>query len=336
MTFAVVDERGKRLGAGKSLPALQLALAPKARESVARAVDAPAAGTREPALERAGLTTWDFDSLDRVRDTKHGPNTIRAYPALVDEGASVSIRLMATPGDQARAHRQGVRRMLRLAIPSPLPYVQEHLTTTEKLTLAQGPYRNTTELFEDCLVACIDAVVGDRPVWTRAEFEAVRAEVSGGIVDSLFRTVALVASVIAAAREADKAIKATTSIALIGPLGDARSQLDALVYPGFVSATGLERLRRLPAYLAGLIHRVGRIADNVGRDRVWMTEVQQATARYVEAGGRFPLPADAEPRLARARWMLEELRLGLFAQHIPTAEPASLQRITKVLAGTAS
>ncbi|MEP6479868.1 MAG: DUF3418 domain-containing protein, partial [Rhodoglobus sp.] len=333
MTFAVVDDRGRAVESSKTLSALQARLKPKARESVARAIETPGAGTPRDSLERAGLTTWDFDSLDRVRDTKHGLNTIRAYPALVDEGSTVSIRLMATPDDQATAHRRGVRRMLRLAIPSPLGYVQEHLTTAEKLTLAQSPYRTTAELFEDCLAACIDAVVGDRPIWTRKEFEAARAEVSAGVVDSLFATVALVASIIAAAKEADKAIKGATSIALIAPLGDARSQLDALVYPGFVAATGLARLRRLPVYLAAISHRVAKLAENLGRDRVWMTEVQQATARYIAAGGTLPLAVNAEPPIARARWMLEELRLSLFAQHVPTSEPVSLQRITKVLSG---
>ncbi len=336
MTFAVIDDHGTRVGASKTLSALQVQLKPKARESVARAIQTPAADREYSTLERAGLTTWDFESLDRVRDTRYGQNTIRAYPALVDEGTTVAIRLMATPDDQAKAHRGGLRRMLRLAIPSPLGYVQEHLTSAEKLTLARSPYRTTAALFDDCLWACIDAVVADRAVWTRTEFEAVRAEVSAGIVDSLFATVALVAAIIGAAKDTDKAIRAATNIALIAPLGDARSQCDSLIYSDFVSAAGLARLRRLPVYLAAITHRVSKLAENLGRDRVWMNEVQQATARYVAAGGELPLQADAEPQIARARWMLEELRLSLFAQHLATTEPVSLQRITKVLAGTTS
>ncbi len=336
MTFAVIDDHGTRVGASKTLSALQVQLKPKARESVAQAIQTPAADREYSTLERAGLTTWDFESLDRVRDTRYGQNTIRAYPALVDEGTTVAIRLMTTPDDQAKAHRGGLRRMLRLAIPSPLGYVQEHLTSAEKLTLARSPYRTTAALFDDCLRACIDAVVADRAVWTRTEFEAVRAEVSAGIVDSLFATVALVAAIIGAAKDTDKAIRAATNIALIAPLGDARSQCDSLIYSDFVSAAGLARLRRLPVYLAAITHRVSKLAENLGRDRVWMNEVQQATARYVAAGGELPLQADAEPQIARARWMLEELRLSLFAQHLATTEPVSLQRITKVLAGTTS
>lgn len=328
VTFGVQDERGRTVASGKVLSALQASLKPAARASVAKVVDTP-----RDNLERAGLTAWDFDSLDRSRDVKHGGNTIRAYPALVDEGSSVAIRLMSTAEDQAAAHRLGVRRLLLLAIPSPTGYVQEHLTTQEKLVLAQSPYRSAAALFEDCMVACIDAVVGDRQVWSRAEFEKARDDVSAGIVDALFKAVALVSRIVAKARDADRAIRDATSMALIAPLGDARAQLDALVFPGFVGSTGLERLRRIPVYLDGIIHRIGKLAENPGRDRAWLSEVQLATDRYLAAGGSLPLGAGAEARLVRARWMLEELRLSLFAQHLPTAEPVSLQRITKVLSG---
>jgi ATP-dependent helicase HrpA len=327
MTFAVLDERSRRVASGKDLRALQGQLKSSVRESVARASVTPT-----DAIERAGLVTWDFDELPKTLDTKQGANTIRAYPALVDTVTSVAIRLMSTPEDQARAMRGGVRRMLQLAIPSPVSYVQEHLTHSEKLTLAQSPYRSTAELFADCMTACIDDVLRGREVWTAAEFETARDEVSATIMDAMFQVVSLLSRVLGAARDAEKAIKAASSVALLSPLADAREQLGALVYPGFVSATGIPQLRRLPVYLSGIAHRIGRLGENLGRDRVWMTEVQSATARYEAAGGTLPLAPDSSERIVHARWLLEELRLGLFAQHLGTAEPASLQRITKVLA----
>jgi len=329
VTFAVQDDRGTTVATGKVLSALQASLKPAARESVAKVIESAPIDN----LERAGLTTWDFDSLDRSRDVRHGGNTIRAYPALVDEGSSVAVRLMSTPEDQAAAHRLGVRRLLLYGIPSPTGYVQEHLTTPEKLVLAQSPYRTTAALFEDCMVACIDAVLGDREIWSKPDFEKARDDVSAGIVDALFQAVALVSRIVAKSRDADRAIKDATNISLLGPLGDARQQLDDLVYPGFVAASGLERLRRIPVYLDGLVYRVGKLAENPARDRVWMSEVQLATERYRTAGGELPSAAGADPRLVKARWMLEELRLSLFAQQLPTAEPVSLQRITKLLAG---
>ena len=327
MTFAVVDERSREVASGKDLSVLQLQLKSTARESVARASVTPRSN-----LERSGLTSWDFDSLPRTLDTKQGGNTIRAYPALVDEGATVNIRLMTTPDDQAREMRKGVRRMLQLAIPSPLSYVQEHLTHTEKLTLAQSPYRTTTELFADAMAACIDDALGSREVWTLTEFEMMRDEISAIIVEALFQAVSLLSQIIAASREADKALKSASNIALLSPLADAREQLSALIFPGFASATGIRQLRRLPVYLAGITHRIGKLAENLGRDRVWMSEVQTATARYELAGGTLPLAPDSPESITRARWLLEELRISLFAQQLGTAEPVSLQRIVKVLA----
>ncbi|EPR75293.1 ATP-dependent helicase hrpA [Leifsonia rubra CMS 76R] len=331
VTFAVIDERGKKVGANKSLRSLQASLKPVARESVARAVEGAVERTTET-LERSGITSWDFGELDRSRDTKHGGNTIRAYPALVDDGDSVSLRLMSTPHDQATAHQSGVRRLLLLAIPSPLGYINEHLTRNEKLVLAQSPYRSTNALFDDCLRACVDSVMGDRKIYTQSEFEVLRNEISAGLVESLFDTVSLVASIVSGARAADKAIRAATSMHLLAPLGDAREQLDALIYPGFVSAIGLAQLRRVPVYLKGVEHRVTKLTENPGKDRGWMSEVELATRRYRDAGGTLPLQPHPEPQIARARWMLEELRLSLFAQHLGTAESVSVQRIGKMLA----
>jgi ATP-dependent helicase HrpA len=327
MTFAVVDERGRRVAASKDLEQLQRDLAVRTRESVARTVE------RTPhAIERTGITTWDLDELPLTLDEQQGGNTVRAYPALVDEGTSVAIRLLATPEDQAREHRRGVLRLLQLAVPAPSSYVQEHLTQAERLALARSPYPSTGALFADCVLACADAVLGERDIRTRVEFEQARDELSASILDRMFATVSLVSRVLAGAREAEKAIADASSLALMAPLADARAQLDDLVFAGFVSRTGLARLERVPIYLAGIVHRVGRLAENLGRDRVWMSEVQTATERYRAAGGELPPQPDAPPALVHARWLLEELRLSLFAQHLGTAEPVSLQRIAKLLA----
>ncbi|HRN28928.1 MAG TPA: DUF3418 domain-containing protein, partial [Terrimesophilobacter sp.] len=327
VSFAAVDEHGTRVGSSKDLAELQSRLKAKARTTVARVHE------RTPhALERAGLTSWDFEVLSRTLDTKVAGNTVRGYPTLVDAGATVDIRVLDTADDQAREHRKGVLRMLLLATPAPLDYVQDHLTANEKLLLARSPYPSNAALFADCMLAVVDDALGPSAVWSRDEFEAVRDRLSASVVDTLFATVSLVSRTLAAAREAENAIKAASSISLMAPLADARQQLESLVYPGFVSLTGLARLRRLPLYLDGIAHRVAKLAENPGRDRQWLTEVETATAKYRAAGGQMPLQADAPAHLARVRWLLEEFRLSLFAQHLGAAEPVSVQRITKALA----
>ncbi|GAA4180310.1 ATP-dependent RNA helicase HrpA [Gryllotalpicola koreensis] len=336
-TFAVIDQRGKRLGRSKDLAELQRRFATRARDSVA----AVAAATVPNALERAEVPEWDMRELPRQVDTTVGglQNTVRGYPALVDERGRVALRILATPADQARQHPRGVRRLLLTEIPSPASYVQEHLTAPEKLALATAPYASTPALFADCLAAVVDEVLENDQtggmVFAQADYERVRDRVSAVVVDAMFDTVKQVAAVLAAARTAEKALTSTSSLALLAPLADAKQQLANLVYPGFISATGRAQLRHLPRYLNGIAWRVEKLPDNPGRDRVWMTEVQSATARYTDAGGTLPLAPGARPGIRHARWMLEELRISLFAQPLGTAESVSVQRIAKVLAEAA-
>ncbi|WP_285116025.1 ATP-dependent RNA helicase HrpA [Leifsonia sp. fls2-241-R2A-40a] len=337
-TFQVIGERGRPMASGKDLGVLQDRLRSRARDSVAAVAEA-----RTPnALERSGITTWDLDELPRFLDSTHtGPggttNVIRAYPALVDDGDSVSIRLMGTPAEQASAIPGGVRRLLLLSIPSPVAYVQQHLTSNEKLTLAASPYPNTKALFDDSLLAVVDSVLyrmkPDGQVFMRAEFEAVRDRVSGIVMDAMFETVSLVTRILAAARAAEKAISGVTALTYLPALNDAKGQLGGLVYNGFVSATGLEQLRQLPRYLAGIPQRMQALPTNPGRDRAWQTQVETAVALYRDAGGRIPLAPGSPPPIVHARWMLEEFRVSLFAQSLGTAETVSLQRIRKVLGG---
>ncbi|THG30159.1 ATP-dependent RNA helicase HrpA [Naasia lichenicola] len=356
-TFAVIDDNGRRVGGGKELTALKLQFAAAARDSVARVFrttstptkgattgasvpSAPTApGAAAPgsasALERDGLIAWDFESLPQSVDVERRGGRIRAYPALVDTGAAVAIRLESSPESQAAAHRAGIRRLLGLAVPSPVSYLQEHLTSAEKLTLAASPYRSARELIDDAFAAVLDHRIrrhsADGLVWTRTDFETVRDDVSAHVVDDLFAAVALVAGILTAARGVESAIRGATTLALIGPLGDVREQLGGLVFPGFISTIGLGRLPRLPVYLAGMTHRVQKLLENPGRDRVWQNEVRTAQDRYLAAGGTIPLARDADPRLVEPRWMLEELRLSLFAQQLRTTGPVSLQRILKAL-----
>ncbi|MBT2501549.1 ATP-dependent RNA helicase HrpA [Curtobacterium sp. ISL-83] len=353
-TWAVVDERGRRVETGKDLSALQTKLKDRTQESVAKAIqqggrgrpggaarvaDAGSGSGSGRQVERSGLTAWPSEDLPEVLDTKQAGGVIRAYPALVEEGdgpkATVGVELLATPTDRALRMPAGVRRLVMHAVPSPVSYIQAHLTGQEKLALAASPYPSTNALFDDVLAAVVDAGIRrSHPsglVFTKAAFEAVRDDVSATVVDTMFTAVSEVAAVLTAQRAADRALKQANSMSLLGALSDMRQQVERLVFPGFVSVTGLDRLRRIRVYLQGVEARVQKLLQNPGRDATWMREVTVATDRYVDAGGTFPPAVGAHPELVHARWMLEEFRLSLFAQELGTAETVSLQRITKAL-----
>ncbi|WP_375401735.1 DUF3418 domain-containing protein [uncultured Amnibacterium sp.] len=349
-TFAVLGDGGRQLGRDTDLAALQRRFAAQARASVAQ-VHARSTGGQgasglgkgehgtgaSPAVERSGLTTFPEQGLPRVLDSRQAGGVVRAYPALVDEGATVGVRLLATPAEQLAAGRLGLRRLLLLATPSPNTYVQQHLSGAEKLALAASPYPSTPALFDDCLIAVVDAVVAaeteDATVWTAEEFERVRAVLAGRVLDDLFAVVAATAAALAAGREADRAIRDAASPALLPAVHDARTQVSALLHPGFVRIDGAARIPRLAVYLAGVAHRLERLPAQAARDRAWSIEVRTATQMYLDAGGPLPLTEQMPERLVRVRWLLEELRLSLFAQHLGTTQPVSLQRIQRALAG---
>jgi ATP-dependent helicase HrpA len=342
VSFRAVDQRGRTVGSSRDLRELQDRLAGRARESVARSL-APrreAKPTASPAatiaavsapLERTGITTWDVGDLPDVVDTKVAGGVVRGYPALVDGKDAVSLRIEATAERAAELTRAGARRLLLLAVPSPTAYVMDHLTAPEKLALAASPYASAKALIEDARVAVADAVMGEAVIRTEAAFTAARDAFSARIVDELFRTVSLAARILTLQREVERAVKAQNSMTLLAALGDVKSQLAGLLHPGFLSRTGIPRLAHLPRYLQGAKERITALADNPGRDRQRMTEYERAAAAYADAGGTLPLPANAPAHLVHTRWLLEEFRVSLFAQRLGTAEPVSLQRITKAL-----
>lgn len=352
VSFRVVDERGRPVGSGRDLAELQRRFADRARTSVEKSLtrslsdrsetNRPSAepGPRSPApgagiTPRAGLTDWDFGDLPDVVDTKVAGGVVRGYPALVDEGSTVALRVEATPEAAERATRAGVRRLLLLAVASPASYVLEHLTSAEKLALAASPYPSAKALVEDARLAVADAVLTRTApgalVRTRADFERVRAALSSAVVEETFQAVSLAARILTGAREADRALRAQNSLTLLGALNDVKGQLAGLVFPGFVSKIGVARLVHLPRYLRGAKERVEGLVDHPGRDRQRMTEFERAAAVFTEAGGTIPLADDAPDALVRTRWLLEEYRVSLFAQHLGTAEAVSLQRIQKSL-----
>ena len=356
VSFRAVDERGRPLGSSRDLADLQERLAGRSRASVARSLAkaAPRPGAQPAAAtsasgggvpggapatggvaEQSGLTEWSVGDLPELVDTRVAGGVVRGYPALVDDGASVSLRIEATPERAARLNRAGVRRLMLLSVPSPAAYVLDHLTSAEKLALAASPYASAKALIEDARVAVADAAL-DRAasmVRTEAQFRAVRDAFSATVVDDLFRTVSLAARILTLQRDVERAIKGENSLVLLAALGDVKQQVGGLVFPSFLSRTGATRLTHLPRYLQGALERVTGLSDNPGRDRQRLTEYERAAAMFAEAGGTIPLPPDAAPGLVRARWLLEEYRISLFAQRLGTAEPVSIQRITKALAG---
>ncbi len=360
MNFRAVDERGRVVGSGRDLRVLQTELSDRARASVARSVAKAAPGARSAArsggdagtgptqnvatvaaasargpIEQDGLTGWTFGDLPAVLDTRVAGGVVRGYPAIVDQGKSAAIRVEATADAAAAKSRDGALRLMLLTVPSPSSYVLEHLTSAEKLALAASPYPSAAALIEDARAAVmrsiIERVMPGGVIRTEADFARARDAVSAAIVDELFACVSLVARILTKARDVGRGVRAQNSLALLGPLNDIRTQLTGLVHPGFVSATGIDRLAHLPRYLEGMLDRLRSLSDAPGKDRARMTEYERMAQVYTDAGGTIPLESDAPPAIVETRWLLEEYRVSVFAQRLGTAQPVSPQRIQKAL-----
>jgi len=139
------------------------------------------------------------------------------------------------------------------------------------------------------------------------------------------------AAILGMAHELDRRLRGSASPSLLASLTDARRQLAGLVRPGFISDTGYEQLAHLPRYLRALGQRLDKMADDPYRDQANLARIQQVEQDYEAALARVPRGRRPGPELRQARWMLEELRVSLFAQQLGTAYPVSEKRVRKAL-----
>lgn len=330
MTYRVVNQKGKTLATDTELSELQDQFRVEGQKAVAQV-----ASKLHKDLERGGLTSWDFEQLTELVETVSGNSSIRAYPALVLNGKSVDIEVLATEADRLSRHPRAVAELVRMAIPTPAKYVESHLKQQEKLALAALPYQGIIAFVDDVIAAlAIEEIQRVRPdglIFTRKQFEAIRDSVQARVLEFCFDAVALATEISEAAREANKAISAAKAMDFLNELSDEKAHITQLLCRNFISNTPMERLKRLPVYLKAITIRVGKMQENPQRDRAAQPELNQALQIFFNAGGELPLAGSAQAHLVRARWLLEELRVSLFAQSLGTKDPVSLQRIKKAL-----
>ncbi|MDR6435875.1 ATP-dependent helicase HrpA [Paenarthrobacter nicotinovorans] len=361
VSFKVVDSKGKVLDEGKDLAGLQERLAPATRRAIAESLGATpattapakagkasgaartangqgpdataASGSRTDAAvaERSGITEWDFGTVERqVTRTVKG-HSVTGFPAVVDEGTTVALRVFQTKAEQEAAMRGGVIRLLALRIPPPDRYVLEHLSNMEKLTFSQNPHGSVSALIADCALAAIDKLTPQELPWDRKSFDALYEVVRAELIDTVFTVTAVVERVLASTRRIQKELKSNASLPLISALNDMKSQLEQLVHPGFVAQTGYAQLSQLPRYLQAIEKRLEKLPGNVQRDGLNMAVVQALEDDYDDAVSALLPGRRAGTELTRVRWMIEELRVSLFAVELGTAYSVSEKRIRTAL-----
>ncbi|MFE1015542.1 ATP-dependent RNA helicase HrpA [Streptomyces sp. NPDC058794] len=334
MTFRIVDERRRKLAEDKDLEALKLRLKPKARKALSQAAAATAVRSGGESLERSGLTDWTIGTLSRVFETRRAGQPVKAYPALVDDGDTVSVRLFDTEAEQAQAMWKGTRRLILRNIPvNPAKFASEKLTNQQKLNLSANPHGSIQALFDDCATAAADKLIADfgGPAWDEESYRKLYDKVRAEIVDTTVRTVGQVQQVLAAWQACERRLKAVRSPALLANLQDVRGQLDALVKPGFVTEAGIRRLPDLMRYLVAADRRLQQMPTGVQRDTSRMEKVHEMQDEYAWLLEQMPPGRPVPQQVLDVRWMIEELRVSYFAHALGTAYPVSDKRIVKAI-----
>jgi ATP-dependent helicase HrpA len=315
-----VTEGDRVLAEGKDVAELQRELRPRLRAVLSQAA---------AAITRSGLTSWNFGELPRV----FTEGTVVAYPALADAGDKVDVRLFETETAARAAMWAGTRRLILLGAPSPVKSIAGSLSTRAKLALSHNPHGGVAAMFADCINCAADYLMAEAggPAWDRDGFDRLSAAVRSRLHEVTADVVRRVESALRLAHAIETRLEDMRADAVRPAVADVRAQLSGLIYPGFVTATGYRRLPHLTRYLQGIERRLDKLPENPARDAANMAIAQQVEQAYRQAVQDLPATRRGDDDVSEARWMLEELRVSLFAQTLGTLAPVSQNRVLAAL-----
>jgi ATP-dependent helicase HrpA len=349
MNFRVVDEHGRQLGMGRNLAALKAELGGQARSAfqalatlqVARreptddAGKPVHAGTRQPAPQAkaaaapaaaATYTTWAFGELPELMEVQRGAQTLVGFPALIDRGSHVEIEVFDEPDVAAHKHRAGLRRLVALQLKEPLKYLEKNIPDLQKMAVAYMSLGTQEELRDQIIDVALERAFLAEPL--PADEAGFKARVDEGrsrlnlIAQEVARLAGVVLTEYAAAARKLKDSKPPKEVA-----DDVAAQLQRLMPKRFVALVPYAQLQHYPRYLKAITTRLDKLRADPARDAQRLAELRPLEQRYLRRLADRKGVADA--RLDEFRWLLEELRVSLFAQELRTPQPVSVKRLEK-------
>jgi ATP-dependent RNA helicase HrpA len=315
VTYRVMD--GDKVAAtGKDLADLRRRLGPRLQAAL---TDAAAE------ITRTGLRDWTIGTLPRVFTS----GQITGYPALADAGDSVDVRLFPTEAEASRSMALGTRRLILLRVSSGARSIAGRLPVTAKMAMSRHPYASAAALVDDCAAAAADQVIADAggPAWDADGFARLVAAARDLLAVRTASVIDVVARVLAEAHEVEVRLSPEPNAALAPAMADMRTQFAGLIHRGFIAETGATRLPDLIRYLRAMVRRLEKLPGEQGRDAARMETVRLAGAEYQAALAELSPDARLGADAVAIRWMIEELRVNLFAQLLGTPYPVSEKRI---------
>ena len=326
MNFKVVDEKGKTLSESEDLDALKFQLKDEVKTALSHIAD--------DGIEQSGLHLWQFAELPQCYEQKKANFSVKAYPAIVDEKNAVGIKLFETEAEQQQAMQAGLRRLLLLNIPSPIKYLHEKLPNKAKLGLYFAPFGKVVELIDDCIACAVDKLIEEFGgfVWTEEKFNALHEFVRANLNETTVEIALQVEKSLTLAFELNKRMKGKMDFTMAFALSDIKTQLAGLIYPNFVTQAGFERLADLYRYLTAIGKRLDKLGTDTNTDRAKMLRVEQVQEAYKQLLAKLPKSKAIPAEVLEIRYMIEELRVSLFAQQLGTKYPISDKRILNTIA----
>ncbi|PPE66056.1 ATP-dependent RNA helicase HrpA [Caldimonas caldifontis] len=355
MNFRVVDEHGRQLGLGRNLASLKAELGAQARGAfqalaalklaeapVAAATpptptvsgkDKPAAAGAPSVASSARHTAWTFGELPELMEVQRGAQSLIGFPALIDKGSHVEIEVFDEPEVAAAKHRAGLRRLVALQIKEPLKYLEKNIPDLQKMAVAYMSLGTADELRDQIIEVALDRAFLQEPLPQDERAFKARIEEGRTRLNLIAQEVARLAGTIlteyqAAARKL-KDSKPPKDVA-----DDIAAQLQRLMPKRFIASTPYAQLQHFARYLKAIVMRLDKLRSDPSRDAARLAELRPLEQRYQRRLAE--LKGQGDTRLEEFRWLLEELRVSLFAQELRTPQPVSVKRLEKTWAQVVS
>ncbi|MDR8524093.1 ATP-dependent RNA helicase HrpA [Shewanella fidelis] len=326
VNFKIEGDKGKLLAQGRELEPLKASMQGQVVKAIRRVADS--------GIEQKGLEQWTFGDLPKQFEQRKGNFEVKAFPALVDDKTSVSIKLFDDEFEAQKQHRIGLQRLLLLNIPSPVKHLQKSLPNKAKLAMYFNPFGQVNILIDDILSAAVQQLLDEKGIDVRSEtaFSEAKDWVRQELNPTAEKIALKVEEILTIYNRIKKRLKGKISLDIAFAMSDIQSQLDQLVFKGFVEHSGWQRLTDLIRYLKGIENRLEKLPVDPNRDRLHMLSINKVQDLLKAQLAKLPKSQPVPDTLAEARWMIEEYRVSCFAQVLGTAYPISEKRILNQIA----
>ena len=321
MNFCVVDEHGRQLAMGRHLAQLRAELGSQAGEQFA--------AVAQPRVALQGLTDWVFGDLQEVMEIKSGDQVLIGYPALVDEGDSVALEVFDAQEHARETHRAGLRRLFALQFKEQIKYLEKNLPGLQTMAMQYSALGEIADLKRQLIAATIDRTcLADPLPATQAAFVQRRNEAKPRLALIAQELARLCGGILGEFQALNKKLQGFK--AFPQTQDDIQEQLARLLPKDFIVATPYERLQHFPRYLKAASLRLDKLRADPARDTRAMNELQPLMTQWLREDAKVRNQRAENPQLEQFRWLMEELRVQLFAQELRTPVPVSVKRLQKM------